>query len=76
MTGALILITADVGKMKEVEQKISSKKEIEQVEMLTGPYDLMALAKTDEMTDITQALIDKIREIDGVQNTTTNIFIE
>lgn len=76
MTGALILITADVGKMKEVEEKISGKKEVEQVEMLTGPYDLMAIASTEEMTDITQALIDKIREIDGVQNTTTNIFIE
>jgi len=76
MTGALILVTADVGKMKDVEQKLSDLAEVEQVEMLTGPYDLMVIARSGEMTDVTQALMDKIRNIDGVQDTTTNIFIE
>lgn len=76
MTGALILITTEVGKMKDVQEKIVDLGEIEQVEMLTGPYDIMALARADEMTNITKALMEKIRNLDGVQDTTTNIFIE
>ncbi len=76
MTGALILITTEVGKMKDVQEKITDMAEIDQVEMLTGPYDIMAIASADEMTDITKALMENIRNLEGVQDTTTNIFIE
>lgn len=76
LSGALILITTNVGKMKEVREKIDNLSEIEQVEMLTGPYDIMAMAEADEMSDITKTLMEKIRNLEGVQETTTNVFIE
>ena len=76
MTGALILITTKVGAMKDVHNKMRDMSEVKQVEMLTGPYDLMVIAKAEEMTNITKALIQKIREIEGVEDTITNIFIE
>lgn len=62
--------------MKEVREKIDNLSEIERVEMLTGPYDIMAMAEADEMSDITKTLMEKIRNLEGVQDTTTNIFIE
>ncbi len=76
MTGALVLITTEVGKMKDVQEEIKDLGEIDQVEMLTGPYDIMAIASAEEMTNITKALMEKIRNLEGVQDTTTNIFIE
>ncbi len=76
MTGALILITTKVGAMKDIHQKIQSMDEVEESSMMTGPYDIMAVARADEMTDITNALIEKIRDLDGVEDTITNIFIE
>lgn len=76
MTGALVLITTEVGQMKDVQEEIKDLDEIDQVEMLTGPYDIMAIASAEEMTNITKALMEKIRNLEGVQDTTTNIFIE
>lgn len=76
MTGALILITTKVGAMKDIHQKIQSMNEIEESSMMTGPYDIMAIARADEMSDITNTLIENIRSMEGVEDTITNIFIE
>lgn len=76
MTGALILITTKVGSMKSVHEQIEGLDKIQETKMLTGPYDIMAIARADEMTDITKTLIDEIRSIKGVEETTTNVFIE
>lgn len=76
MTGALILITTKVGAMKDIHQKIESMDEIEESSMMTGPYDIMAIARAEEMSDITNTLIENIRSMEGVEDTITNIFIE
>lgn len=76
LTGALILITTTVGSMRDIYDKIKSIDGVEQAEMLTGPYDIMAVARAEEMTDITKAIMEKIRKIEGVEDTVTNIFIE
>ncbi|KXB08987.1 hypothetical protein AKJ55_00080 [candidate division MSBL1 archaeon SCGC-AAA382M17] len=76
MTGALILISTEVGSMKEVHEKVKKLDQIQDTEMLTGPYDIMAIARAEEMSYITNTLIGKIRDIEGVQDTVTNIFIK
>lgn len=76
MTGALILITTEVGTMKNIHEEIKNLDKVEETEMLTGPYDIMAVAKAEEMTEITNTLIEEIRGLKGVEETTTNIFIE
>lgn len=76
MTGALILISTEVGSMKEVHEKVKKLDQIQDTEMLTGPYDIMAIARAEEMSHITNTLIGKIRGIEGVQDTVTNIFIK
>lgn len=76
MPGALILITTKVGAMRDVYSEIKKLDKIQEAEMLTGPYDIMAVAKADKLMDITNTLIEEIRSIDKVEETTTNIFIE
>lgn len=75
MAGALILITTRVGTMKNVHQRIGELENVEQVEMLTGQYDIMAIAKAENLSEITDTLIEKIRGIEEVENTVTNVFI-
>lgn len=70
------MITTKVGAMKDIHQRIQDMDEVEESAMMTGPYDVMAIARAGEMTDITNTLIEKIRNIDGVEDTITNIFIE
>lgn len=62
--------------MKKVYREINEIEEVGRVEMLTGPYDVMAIAEGAEIRNITDALIEKIRGIKGVQDTSTNIFIK
>jgi len=76
LTGALILVTTEVGTMKSIHEEIKNLDKVEETEMLTGPYDIMAVARAEEMTEITNTLIGEIRGLKGVEETTTNIFIE
>ena len=76
LTGALILITTKVGSMRDIYNRIKDIEGVKQVEMLTGPYDIMVIAEAEEMTDITKALMEKVRKIEGVEDTVTNVFIE
>lgn len=76
MAGALILITAKVGTMKDVLEKVKSLGPVEEARMLTGPYDIMAIAKADSMSEVTNTLVEEVRKLEGVEDTVTNVYIE
>ena len=76
MVGALILVNTDAGHMHDVGEQIKKLDGVQRAEMLTGPYDIMVIAQGEEITEITSTLIDKIRDISGVEGTITNIFIK
>ncbi|KXB03481.1 hypothetical protein AKJ45_01500 [candidate division MSBL1 archaeon SCGC-AAA261F19] len=62
--------------MREVYNKIRNMEQVKEAEMMTGPYDIMAVVRADEMSTITDFLLSEIRNIKGVKETTTNVFIE
>ncbi len=75
MVGALILVNTGAGHMHDVYERTRKLDGVERAEMLTGPYDIMVIARGEEITEITSTLIDRIRDISGVEGTITNIFI-
>ncbi len=72
---ALILVTTEVGMMEEVHEKVRDMEEVKKAAMITGPYDVMVMAKAESMEEISKILVQKIRNIDGVKNTVTNVVI-
>ncbi len=76
MAGALILITAKVGAMKDVLEKVKKLEPVTEARMLTGPYDIMAIAESESMSQITNTLVDEVRKFEGVEDTVTNVYIE
>lgn len=76
MAGALIMIVAEVGSMRDVFEEIEGLPMVREAKMLAGPYDIMAVAESDKLSEIMETLIEKIRSIDGVGETVTHIFIE
>ncbi|KXA89785.1 hypothetical protein AKJ62_02380 [candidate division MSBL1 archaeon SCGC-AAA259D14] len=74
--GALFLINTRSNATKDVFDSIGNQKGIQKTEMLTGPHDIMALAKTKDMREIKHKLIREIRSIKGVKKTITCLFIE
>lgn len=75
MTKALILINTQAGAMKYVRKKVAELDTVTEAAMLTGPYDIMALVEADEIVDVTDTLVGKIRNLSGVEDTVTNIVI-
>lgn len=76
MTKALILINSQPGAMKYIRKKVSGLENVEEANMLTGPYDIMVVVEADDIVDITNTLMGKIRNLSGVEDTVTNIVID
>ncbi len=71
-----ILVDANIGKLRKVFEEIKKIEGITKANMVTGAYDVIALAETEEMTEITEKIVGKIREIDGVKTTNTSVVTE
>jgi len=68
---AFILIETAAGRTKEI---ISSLKQIEGVksaDMVTGPYDIIAIIEGESMTDIGDLVTGKIYSVPGISRTVT-----
>lgn len=76
MPSALILIVAKIGTMERISKELQEMEEVKRVSLLTGPYDLMAIVRADDMREISKVLVTDIRNIDGVEDTVTNVVIE
>ncbi len=71
-----MLIRTEVGVIEEVYMEVKDLKGIQTAAMITGPYDIMAIVETEGLGEITRDIIESIRGIEGVKETSTNIFIE
>lgn len=76
ITRALILIKSEAGAMEFIRKRLENFEKVREAAMLTGPYDVMAIVDADEMKEITETLVENIRNIMGVEETVTNIVIE
>jgi DNA-binding Lrp family transcriptional regulator len=72
---AYILITAAIGKVKKVAREIKKLENIKSVRVVTGPYDLIVLAKAKDLPTLTNIVIEGVHRIDGVVDTNTAIVV-
>lgn len=75
MIEALVLIITKSGCMKHVYRKTKLLRSVKKVEMLTGPHDLIALIEGEDINHLLNTTLTNIRNIDGVDKTTTNIIV-
>ena len=75
MVEAYIMITAAVGKVKGVAKKLGGLKSVKSVRIVTGPYDLIVLAETKNLSTLTNVVIEELHRIDGVVDTITAIVV-
>lgn len=72
---AFILINCLPGKTKEVLNKISQIPNVQYAEMVLGPYDIIAIIQASEIETLAVIVDEKIRTIDGVDETITCVAI-
>jgi DNA-binding Lrp family transcriptional regulator len=61
---------------RDVAREIAKLKEVQEVHIITGDWDLLVKVKAKDMDDIGRLLIDKIRLIKGVKKTLTCVAFQ
>lgn len=76
MVQAYILVTAAIGKVKQVAKELKQVRDIKDVHVVTGPYDIIAYVDTKSMDTLSKAVVDGIHKVKGVVDTNTAIVID
>ena len=71
MAKAIILITSDPGKDRDVAGKIKKIKGVENVYLAAGRYDVVAEVRAEDDASMLSLTYDKVRIISGIRDTHT-----
>ena len=72
---AFILIETSVGHSRRVEELVKGFSEVEAVDVVTGPYDLIAVVNAEDMGSIAELVTGRIHSAGGVVRTTTCVAV-
>ena len=75
MTRCFVLIETAVGKNIEVIDYLKKLKGIDSVDTVTGPYDIIVVADTKNLNDISELVVSKVHEMPHITRTVTCLSI-
>lgn len=73
---AYVLITSSVGDVRSVLDEFKGRSNVKDVRMVTGSFDLIVLAEAEDLSTLTNVVVDELRETEGVIDTSTAIVVE
>ncbi len=73
---AYVLIETELGKAKQVVEAICNYEGVVSVDVVTGPYDAIAIVEGATVADIGVLLTDTVHRISGISRTVTCIAIK
>lgn len=68
---AYVLIQTEVGKAAQVATEMRSIDGVVSADDVTGPYDVIAVARAETMDDLGKMVVSRVQMIDGITRTTT-----
>ncbi|MBA7656896.1 hypothetical protein ES703_64823 [subsurface metagenome] len=68
---AFVLIETAVGRNKEIVAALSQLKGVNSVDIVTGPYDVIAVVEGENLSDVGELVTGKIHPIAGITRTVT-----
>lgn len=74
-TRAYLLVETAVGKTREVASTLQGLEGIESVDVVTGPYDIIALINGDDMAVVGTVVTESIHTVPGVVRTVTCVAV-
>ena len=72
---AFVLIETVVGKNKEVAAALRQLGGVNSVDIVTGPYDIIAIMEGETLNDVCDLVTGKIHPIAGISRTVTCLAI-
>ncbi len=73
---AFVLIETAVGRNKEVAAALKQLAGVKSVDIVTGPYDIIAIIEGASLNDIGDLVTGKIHPITGISRTVTCLAIK
>ena len=74
-TKAYLLVETAVGKTRDVASTLRNLEGIENVDVVTGPYDIIATISGDDMAVVGSVVTEKIHTVAGVVRTVTCVAV-
>ncbi len=74
-TKAFILIETAVGKSREVIAALRGIESITSVDVVTGPYDIIAVLEAPDLNSVGSLVTSHIHTIGGIQRTITCLAV-
>ena len=74
-TKAYLLVETAVGKTRDVASTLRDLSGIESVDVVTGPYDIIAVINGDDMAVVGNLVTEKIHTVTGVVRTVTCVAV-
>ena len=68
---AYILINTQIGKTTEVVKELSKMEEVKKLDIIMGPYDIIAEVETKDHDTLSQIVINRMQKIDAINHTMT-----
>ena len=72
---AFVLIETEGGKSKAVLAEISQLEEVISADLVTGPYDAIAIVEGNDLSAIGHLVTTKIHPISGISRTVTCLAV-
>jgi len=74
-TKAFILIETAVGKTRDVVDTLKSLEGIQSVDVVTGPYDIIAVVEAADLGSIGDMVTGRVHTITGIQRTVSCLAV-
>lgn len=71
MVEAYVLIQTEQGKMAEAAEQVKAIDDVDEVDVVTGPYDVIAHVVADEIDAIGKLVVSEVQTVKGVIRTLT-----
>ena len=72
---AVVLIETSVGKTKEVVAALRGVKEVNSVDAVTGPYDIIAVVEASDLNSIGDVVTSRVHTVPGIVRTVTCLAV-
>ena len=73
---AYVLIETEGGQSQGIIDLLSKMKGVKAVDIVTGPYDIIAVIEEDSLNEVGDLITGKIHPISGVSRTVTCLAIK
>ena len=74
-TKAYLLVETAVGKTRDVASTLRELDHVESVDVVTGPYDIIAVVSGEDMTVVGNVVTENIHTVSGVVRTVTCVAV-